>query len=35
MNPEVHGQAQRLIDAWHVEGIPTHEREWLDAHLAE
>jgi anti-sigma factor RsiW len=35
MNPKVHGRAQRLIDAWHVEGIPAHEREWLDAHLAE
>lgn len=35
MNPEVHERAQRLIDAFHVEGIPAREREWLDAHLAE
>jgi anti-sigma factor RsiW len=35
MNPEVHVRAQRLIDAWQVEGIPAHERDWLDAHLAE
>jgi hypothetical protein len=35
MNPEVHERAQKLIDAFHVEGIPAREREWLDAHLAE
>jgi anti-sigma factor RsiW len=35
MNREVHERAQRLIDTWHLEGIPAREREWLDAHLAE
>jgi len=35
MNPEVHERACRLIDALHVEGIASLEREWLEAHLAE
>jgi predicted anti-sigma-YlaC factor YlaD len=35
MNPQDHERACRLIDAWHVEGIPAPEQEWLDAHLAE
>jgi anti-sigma factor RsiW len=34
MNPDVHARAQHLIDAWQVEGVPAHERECLDAHLA-
>jgi anti-sigma factor RsiW len=35
MNPESHGRARRLIDAWHVEGISISEQAWLDSHLAE
>jgi hypothetical protein len=35
MNPQDQERARRLIDAWHVEGIPAPERDWLDAHLPE
>jgi hypothetical protein len=35
MNSQDHERARRLIDAWHVEGIPAPERDWLDAHLPE
>jgi uncharacterized membrane protein YqjE len=35
MNPHDHESARKLIDEWHVEGIPAPEREWLDGHLAE
>jgi anti-sigma factor RsiW len=34
MNADIHERALRLIDAWHVEGIPMTDREWLEAHLA-
>ncbi len=35
MNADIHERALRLIDAWHVEGISTPDRVWLEAHLAD
>jgi anti-sigma factor RsiW len=35
MNTETHDRACRLIDLRQVEGISAHEREWLEAHLAD
>jgi len=33
MNEDVHERAQKLIDAWHVEGLAASDRAWLETHL--
>lgn len=34
MTEDVHERARKLIDAWHVEGLPESDRAGLETHLA-
>jgi len=33
MKEDLHERAQKLIDAWHVEGLAADDRAWLESHL--
>jgi len=33
MKEDLHERAQKLIDAWHVEGLAANDRAWLESHL--